>query len=208
VITAIVLAAGVSARMGRPKLVLPVGGQSMIWRVVTNVLQSSADEVIVVVGGDATAVRGEIVALEDDAGGRLKIVENARFREGQSTSIGAGLEATDPRCQGALFVMGDQPFVGPDIIDAIIAAFSAPGALVAVPEYPDGYGAPVLFSRELFGELLAVAGDRGGKDVMRRCLESPGKQERCRIVKLSSELAARDVDTWEAFLEVSDMAVN
>ena len=198
-ISAIVLAAGRSTRMGQPKLLLPFEGGSIIRAVVKNVLRSKADEVVVVLGSEAPRVRREVELAASDADARayrLKIVENPRFEEGQSTSLTTGLSSVGGGCEGVLVLMGDQPFVDSDIIDALIERFRASGAPVVIPEYDEGHATPVLFASELFPELMAVTGDKGGREVVAKYLD------RALMVRVQSPLAARDVDTWEDYQEI------
>lgn len=198
-ISAIILAAGKSTRMGQPKLLLPFRGGSIIRAVVENVLSSKADEVVVVLGSEASGVRREVEMAASDANARasrLKIVENPRFEEGQSTSLKMGLSSVGEGCEGVLALMGDQPFVGSDIIDTLIEGFRASGALVVLPEYDEGHATPVLFASELFPELMEVTGDKGGREVVAKYLD------RALMVRVPSPLAARDVDTWEDYQEI------
>lgn len=198
-ISAIVLAAGKSTRMGKAKLLLPVGGKSIIRIVVEHALRSKAGEVIVVLGSEASRIRREVELAGSElaaVASPLKIVENPRFEEGQSTSLKAGLSSVDERCEGVLVLMGDQPFVGQDILDALIGQFHASNAPLIIPEYDGVRATPILFGRELFSDLMAVTGDKGGRDVVTKHLK------RALVVRVESGLAGRDVDTWEDYLEM------
>ncbi|BAE82657.1 molybdenum cofactor cytidylyltransferase [Desulfitobacterium hafniense] len=204
-ISAIVLAAGKSSRMGQMKLLLPIAGLSMIRAVVENVLRSQADEVIIVLGNEADRVRNDIELLgagDESVKSKLKIVENLQFAEGQSTSLKVGLSMVNEQSAGALILMGDQPFVGTEIIDTIIECFLETVPLMVVPQYPEGRASPVLFARDLFPELMAVTGDKGGRSIVMKCLETE-RRHHVSIVEVKSGLAGRDIDTWEEFLNVS-----
>ncbi len=160
---AIVLAAGLARRMGRQKLALRIGGKSILRRVVECALAARVDEVVVVLGHGADVLEGD---LPRDA--RLRTVLNPRFSEGQSTSVRAGLAALGSHVDAAVFLLGDQPTVLPETIDALVDAFRAGGTRLARPSYRGTPGHPVLFARALFPELAAVSGDRGGRDVLAR----------------------------------------
>jgi molybdenum cofactor cytidylyltransferase len=163
VIAAIVLAAGASTRMGRPKLTLLMpDGRALVRLAVEQILAAGLDETVVVLGGDAEAVSAALAGLP------VRTLVNPRYAEGQSTSLRAGLDALRPGTDAAVVALGDQPLPDPDIIRRLVAAFRATGRPIAVPVYRDGRGNPVLFATALFGELRAVTGDRGGRGVIAR----------------------------------------
>lgn len=162
-IAAIVLAAGASTRMGRPKLTLPMpDGRPLVRVTVEHVLAAGLDDVVVVVGGDARAVGAALGPLP------VRIVENPRYAEGQSTSLRAGLDALRPGTGAVVVALGDQPIPDPDVIRRLVAAFRTSGRPIVAPVYRDGRGNPVLFGAALFGELRAVTGDWGGREVIAR----------------------------------------
>ena len=160
-IAGIVLAAGRSSRLERPKQLLPVLGESLLRHTVRRVLASSLDNVILVIGHEADAVRAAVAGLPVD------VVFNPDAALGQSTSVRAGLAALAPETEAALFILGDQPGVDPRVIDALIAAWRESGAPVVAPHYEDGIGNPVLFDRRVFPELAALDGDTGARPVVR-----------------------------------------
>jgi molybdenum cofactor cytidylyltransferase len=163
VITAIVLAAGASTRMGRQKLTLPMAdGRAVVRAAVDRVLQAGLDDVVVVLGREADAVAGALAALP------VRTVVNPRYAEGQSTSLRAGLDALPPGTEAAVVALGDQPLVDPSVIRRLVSAFRATARPIVVPVYRDGRGNPVLFAAALFGELRAVTGDQGGREVIAR----------------------------------------
>ncbi len=155
VIAGIVLAAGRSSRLGRPKQLLPVHGEPLIRHTLRRVLASSLDQVILVVGHEADEVRDAVADLP------VECVFNPDAAAGQSTSVRAGLAALSPEVEAAVFILGDQPGIDPNVIDALIAAWRASGSPVVVPRYEDRMGNPVLFDRRVFPELAALEGDTG-----------------------------------------------
>ena len=162
-IAAIILAAGASTRMGRPKLTLPMtGGRPLVRIAVEQVLAAGVDDTIVVLGGDAEAVALALVPLP------VRTVVNPRYAEGQSTSLRTGLDALRPGTDAVVVALGDQPLPDPDVIRRLITAFRTTGRPIAVPVYREGRGNPVLFAAALFGELRAVMGDQGGRGVIAR----------------------------------------
>jgi len=161
VIAAVVLAAGMSSRMGENKLLLEVGGLPLIRRVVETVITSAAAPVIVVVGRDANAVRARLVGLD------VKIVVNDVYTMGLSTSLKAGLNAIPAACDGAMIVLGDMPSVSQSMLDTLIAAFNpAEGRAICVATHEGKRGNPVLWARRFFPEMLALEGDVGAKHIM------------------------------------------
>jgi molybdenum cofactor cytidylyltransferase len=187
VIAAIVLAAGTSTRMGRQKLTLPMAdGRPLVRVAVEQVLASGVDDTVVVLGGDAEAVALALAPLP------VRTVVNPRYAEGQSTSLRAGLDALRPGTDAAVVALGDQPLPDPGVIRRLVAAFRASGQPIAVPAYRDGRGNPVLFAAALFGELGAVTGDRGGREVIAR--------DPARVAEVSVDTPMpTDIDTPEDY---------
>jgi molybdenum cofactor cytidylyltransferase len=167
VIAAVVLAAGTSSRMGRQKLLLPVGdGRPLVRVSVERVLAAGLEDVVVVVGADADAVGAALAGLP------VRTVRNPRFAEGQSTSLRTGVDALHPETEAAVVALADQPLPDPDLVRRLAAAFRREGKPIVVPRYRDGRGNPVLFAASLFDELRAVTGDQGGRGVVAR---DPGR---------------------------------
>lgn len=186
VIAGLVLAAGASTRMGRQKLLLPVGGRALVRLAVERALAAGLQEVVVVVGGDATAVQEALAGLP------VRTVVNPRFAEGLSTSLRAGLAALDPDTEAVVVTLGDQPLVDPEVTRRLVAAYRARGAPVVVARYRDGRGHPVLFAASVFPELQAASGDEGGRAVIARVPE--------RVVEVPVDAPApADVDTPEDY---------
>jgi len=184
VITGIVLAAGRSSRLGRPKQLLPLRGEPLIRHTLRQVLTSSLDEVIVVTGHKADEVRVAVADLP------IACVFNPDAAAGQSTSVRAGLAALSPDVEAAVFVLGDQPGVDPNVIDALIAAWRASRSPVVAPHYEDRIGNPVLFDRQVFPELSQLEGDAGARPVV-RAYQNTGELQRVPV----EGVAPPDVDT-------------
>lgn len=161
-VSGVVLAAGASRRLGRPKQLLELDGEPLLRHTVRNALGSSLDEVILVLAGQADEIAAAVGAF-----GQRSVV-NARFAEGQSTSLIAGLADVSPEADAALVLLGDQPLVSPSAIDRLIDAFRTERSAVVQATYGGDPGNPVLFDRSLFGELAAVTGDEGARSVVRR----------------------------------------
>jgi molybdenum cofactor cytidylyltransferase len=162
-VSGVVLAAGLSTRFGRPKQLLPVGDRCLLRCVLDAALASRLDEVVVVLGHCADEVRA---ALSCESDPRVSLVVNPLYATGQSTSLRCGLRAADERALAAAILLGDQPEVGPKLIDAVLAAFLAsdrPGARPVYSDAGDVPGHPVLLAREIWPEIESQSGDRGAR---------------------------------------------
>ena len=187
-ISALVLAAGSSRRMGRPKLLLELGGQALIRRAVEQASASRADEVIVVVGPH----RAEMARLL--AGTPARLVDNPDHLSGMASSLRAGLRALGPEVEAVVVLLGDQPFQGAEVVDRLIAAYRASGQPIVVPLYAGRRGNPVLFDRAVFPELERQEGDQGGRDVI------AADPSRVATVPFESDRLQQDLDTWDEYV--------
>lgn len=161
-IAAIVLAAGLSRRMGQAKLLMPVGGRAIIRYVVESVLAGGVDSVWVVTGPDVEPIEAALAGFE------VQIVVNPAPEEGQAGSVRTGIAALPPSVDAVLIALGDQPSLAPSIIPALLAARRASPKLIVAPRYRDGQGNPVLFKREIFPELLRLTGDQGARPIIQK----------------------------------------
>lgn len=186
-VAGIVLAAGQSRRLGRPKQLLRLDGRPILDIVLQNASQSRLAELYLVLGNEAD----RIAAAIGDHGQRVVI--NPNFAEGQSTSLRSGIAALDADFAGAMVLLGDQPQVTVRIIDRLVSAFTESGAEIVQPVFSDTPGNPVVFRRTVFPELLAITGDRGARDVI--------KQKRDAVFRVPfPDLAVPlDVDTDEDY---------
>jgi molybdenum cofactor cytidylyltransferase len=161
-IVAVILSAGESSRMGRPKALLPIGGQKFIERIVGVLAQSRAGRIIVVLGHHADEMRRQIEHLPID------IVVNPDYKSGQLSSLQAAIRhiQNDDRCDGMLVHLVDHPFIDAVLVDAMIERFYETKKLIVVPRHKEKRGHPVIFSRDLFEELLSAPADQGAKAVV------------------------------------------
>jgi molybdenum cofactor cytidylyltransferase len=151
--TGLVLAAGGSARLGRPKQLLPYGAGTLLGHVVDVARSCRFQQVIVAIGGAADEVRASV----DMAG--ADVVVNDDYGDGCSSSIAVALGALDPRCELIVLMLADQPGVSADTVTALRAGRG--DAPLAVCRYDDGRGHPIAFARTLFDELATLHGDKG-----------------------------------------------
>lgn len=183
-VTGLVLAAGGSARLGRPKQLLPFGSVTLLGHVLDTARACAFDQLLCVIGGEAGAVRASV-----DFGG-VAVVENEDFGEGCSSSIAAALTAVDPRCEVLVLMLGDQPGVKASAVGALLAGRG--DAPLAACAYADGRGHPLAFARSTFGELAELHGDKG----VWKLLDRRGKE--VVDVPVPGPIPP-DVDTWEDY---------
>jgi len=186
-VSAVVLAAGASSRMGRPKLFLELGGRSIISRVVESASSSRVMETVVVLGHGAEVIAREI------AGFPARAVLNPDYASGMASSLRVGLGAVSPEAEAALILLGDQPLVTPDVINRIIKTFETAGKPIVAPVYNGVQGNPVCFARALFPALSALQGDRGAKTIVG---EDPSQVE---WVIFETDLPLKDLDVEEDY---------
>ncbi|TMA01069.1 MAG: hypothetical protein E6J97_03280, partial [Methanobacteriota archaeon] len=154
-ISAIVLAAGTSSRMGSPKPLLTLGGRPLLERVLETVRDAAVDDIVVVLGHEADRVR-DGVSFDG-----THTVVNPAYIEGMSTSLQAGVRAADPRSDGFLIVLGDQPFVQSATINTLIERRNGSQAKILIPTYGGARGNPVLLDRSLSEDVQSITGDQG-----------------------------------------------
>jgi len=158
---------------------------TLLRRAAGTAVAAECGPVVVVLGAAVEPLRREL------AGVPVRIVENPHSAEGLSTSVRAGLDALRERGQpdAVVFLACDQPRLTPDVLRTIVARFRATRPPAVACAYGDTVGVPALFARSLFGELRALAGDRGAKRVLER--------HAAEIVTVPFEPGRFDVDTPE-----------
>jgi len=162
-VTGIVLAAGLSTRMGTLKQVLPVDGEPMIVRVCRLLLDAGVDDIVVIVGHEHQAVRQALRPLP------VRSVFNPAYREGEMiSSVRTGLRALSPETTVAVIALGDQPFVSPQTIRALLASHAGRSSLICQPSYRGQPGHPILLSRAVWPDVLEATPGTTLRDVIRR----------------------------------------
>ena len=146
-IWAMILAAGESKRMGKPKLLLPFGEKTMIETVIDRVIQSKVEKILVVLGSNREKIEKKIGNLP------LEIAVNPDFKEGMLSSVQRGLEALPEEAQAVLVFLGDQPSIPSEVIDSVIDAFRKTGKGIVLPVYKGERGHPVLIDMKYRHEV-------------------------------------------------------
>jgi molybdenum cofactor cytidylyltransferase len=195
-VTGLVLAAGGSSRLGRPKQLLPYGERTLLGHVVATACGSCPfDQLVVALGGSAAEVSSAV-----DLNG-ADVVVNESYGEGCSSSIVAALEVVDPACDVLVLMLGDQPGVtGANVLSLLAGIGSAP---LAVCRYEDGRGHPLAFNRSVFGELAELQGDKGVWKLLDRHVADVAE------VPVPGHVPP-DVDTWadyEAVLAAAGLPI-
>jgi molybdenum cofactor cytidylyltransferase len=195
VIPAVVLAAGLSNRMGRSKANLPIGSDdTFLTRIVRTFQDAGVDDVVVVVGHDAEA----IAATFERSGLAARFVHNAQFARGQLSSILAGLRAVDrPGVAAMLLTLVDVPLVTSATVRAVIAHYRSTRAPIVRPTSGSRHGHPVLIDRSVFAALRVADPGAGAKPVVRAHASPAGD------IPIDDEGAFTDVDTPEEYTRLT-----
>lgn len=182
----IVLGAGASTRLGRPKQTLPFGDTTLLGHVLRDVEGSSLERVVLVLGGAASEALAELTPA------RAEIVHNDAYGEGCASSLLAGLDAAGPHAEAVMLLLGDMPGVDAAVIDQVAGDWSERRPWAAVTSYRGELGHPFVFSAAAFDDLRALHGD---KAVWKLIEEHPERVERIAVERA----LPHDVDTWEDY---------
>ena len=196
-ISAVILAAGESRRMGKQnKLLLPIGGEALLVKLVASVCASDVGQVLVVIGHEAEKIRRELNEFP------LNFVYNPNFSEGMTTSIKYGVKVVSHECDGLLICLGDMPFINTSEINKLIHAYVKNRikgeGLIVVPVFKRQRGNPVLFSIEFRNDILEHKKESGCKEVIMKNSDSVME------IEMDDEKMLLDVDTMEDYQSVSD----
>jgi molybdenum cofactor cytidylyltransferase len=163
-IVAVILSAGESSRMGRPKALLPIDGVRFVEKIVSTLKSTNVGNIIVVLGHNAEAIRRKISDLP------VTILINHDYKQGQLSSLQVAirhLESSGGSVDGILVHLVDHPYIEAKLVNLMIDRFYETKKLIVVPRFQDRRGHPVIFARALFSELLAAGTDQGAKPVVR-----------------------------------------
>lgn len=186
-IAAVILAAGMSSRMGGAKQLLRLGEHTLLEHVLENVRTSRVGDIVLVLGHAAETIRKSIDAKN------LNIVVNDAYREGMGSSLRTGVSALPAEIDAAFIVLADQPFVRPGTLRLLMDRYRESNAQIVIPTYKGFRGNPVLLDRSVFPDVMALTGDIGCRAIFGNHLEG--------IVKVPVEDLGilLDVDSQEDF---------
>ena len=159
----IILAAGQSNRLGKPKQLLKYQNKALLQHAIDTAKQSSVQSIIVVLGSNADIILNKV----DISGTRM--VKNTDWQNGMASTIGCGIRALlelDSTIDSAILMVCDQPFVTSDLLNSLIEKQKETGKSIIASQYGDTIGTPALFHKLFFAELMALKGDNGAKKIM------------------------------------------
>jgi molybdenum cofactor cytidylyltransferase len=182
-----VLAAGASSRLGRPKQTLDLAGKPVLQHVVDAAAASMVDRIVVVVGHAAADVLA-VLRLPPNA----EVAINREHQQGQSTSLRAGLRSASRSARAVVVLLGDQPGIRSEAVDAVVAAWRAGGGPVVQASYQGQPAHPMLFDRSTWPELEQARGDEGARALL---ASNPAW---CQTVEMG-DLPPEDIDTQEDY---------
>ncbi len=199
--SAVVLAAGLSRRMGAEnKLLLPLEDKTILEQTLERVLKSDIRELVVVLGHEASRVKQtieDVLHTKVPPATHVKTVLNEQYESGQGTSVACGVRHLSDQSAGCFFVPGDQPFISPSVMRTL-AESSANGKII-VPTIDGKRTSPALFDRAFYEELAQLDGERGGREIM----DSREEDTVVLPVKCRDHRAAVDIDTQEDYRELT-----
>jgi molybdenum cofactor cytidylyltransferase len=189
-ISAILLAAGESRRMGEFKQLLRIGNKSFVEHCIDNILASRVDELIIVTGYRALEVHRVV-------GNRpVKFAHNADYQLGMASSIKCGFAALSEGSQACVVALVDQPKIGADVIDLVIECYRKAPAIIVIPTYLGRNGHPILLDNSLKGEILSMDSEKGLRQVVR------AHDREVARVEVHSEAVLEDCDLPEDYQRI------
>ena len=198
-VTGIVMAAGLSRRMGTNKLLLCIDDIPQIKRMLYTIEKSKVENVIVIYSDKRVLEVIKDYELEEEQKSfkrmKIKTVYNQHPEGGQSESVKLGIYESDPRSQGYMFFVADQPFLSPGVIDKILDTFMKNSEHIVVPLYNHNRGMPIIFPGKYRVDLLGVSGDKGGRSIIDE------NQSETIFVPIEDGKAGEDMDTMKDYEE-------
>jgi len=187
----VVLAAGRSSRMGRPKMLLPLRGQTLLGRVLGAALESRLNPVVLVVGYEAERILDSLGGVKSHR--KLRIVENRDFADGMSTSLVCGLREVEKECGAVMVLLGDMPFVSAGLVDHLLKRTAESGLPLGAVVVRGRRSLPVVIRRELYDEVKELTGDAGARGLF------SSHPDRVCLVEPPEDYDDTDIDTPEDF---------
>lgn len=193
-VAGILLAAGMSTRMGTNKMLLEIDGESLLRRTTKRGLEAGLDPLFVVLGHEAKRAQEEIADLPCD------VVINEEYERGIASSLRAGVAALSPECGAAVVFLADMPHVTPKMLAALVSHYVRTGARLVASQYGEVKAPPVLYDASLFPELSAVSDARCAQQVVKRHLDEA-------VVLAWPEARLEDLDRPEGLARLLEPAL-
>ena len=185
----IILAAGASVRFGQPKQLIKIGDKYLVEWVLDAALDSRLQTVVLVLGHQHQAILQALGTKADHH--KLKVVINHNYRDGQSTSLKAGLLSVRQTFGSVMYLLGDQPMINTEIIDHMLDQFRQSEKDLCVPVCKKKRGNPTVFRRPIYEELMMINGDSGARNIIRK------NSERVLYVEIKDPLCFFDIDSQD-----------
>ena len=190
-ISAIILAAGQSKRMGQPKMLLPWGNTTVLGKVIETLQAAGIEDILVVTGGAKAEVEKII------ANYKVRVVHNENFEQGEMLgSIQLGLHKQKSSSEAALICLGDQPQIEEGTVQTVVESFHANKSSIVVPSYQMRRGHPWLIAKELWGEVLQMTAPESMRDFLNK------HKSEILYVDINSPSILQDLDTPEDYLKL------
>ncbi|MFC0471233.1 nucleotidyltransferase family protein [Halalkalibacter kiskunsagensis] len=162
----IILAAGLSRRMGTAKLLLPYKNEPIIYHVIRHALNSSLSGVTIVVNSHLFPILNEEKKMNG-----AKVVVNDEASIGMSESVKVGIESIPSDVDAVMFLLGDQPLLSAVEIDFVLHDYERHQKKIVQATYQNKRGHPVLFDKQYFCDLRLIQGDEGGRSIVKKYKE-------------------------------------
>lgn len=198
-IAGVILAAGMSKRMGSAKQLLKLNGRYLLQWVVEAAVESDLRKIYLVLGHQHERILYKIHELVKIP--KIEILYNSNFEQGMSTSVKCGLCAAQSNYDGVMFLLGDQPFISPKMINHLLNKYSQSDKQICVPVFRGRRGNPTIFGPSFFEQLQSTTGDMGGRRII---LDQP---EKVLYVAIDEAKTFFDIDSPEDLQDI-DLIIN
>ena len=192
----IILAAGMSKRMGSTKQLAQLNGKYLLQWVIDAAIQSDLKKIYLVLGHDSERILRLLPHLAQTD--TIKVLYNPDFEEGMSSSVKCGLIATQQSDQSVMFLLGDQPFVSREMINRLLREYKKSEKFICLPAFQGKKGNPVIFGSEYFQQLLSVKGDMGGRRIIQN------HPDDVLFVEVDDPKTLYDIDTQKDLSELEE----
>lgn len=193
-IGAIILAAGMSKRMGKAKLLLSLNGKSVIHHTIANITKHSFSSIILITGQSATDIHKLMYRFPE-----IETIFNPDYAHGMSTSLKCGIGHMDGEVDAVIIFLADQPLVSTIVVQTMIDTYLSEnknGIFIVRPKYQGVLGHPILIDKSIFHEFYTITGDIGGKHILKKY------QDQVKTVHFENRYWGKDIDTPEDFAEI------
>lgn len=193
----IILAAGASRRLGKPKQLLPYLGKPLIQHSIKVAIDSTCKPIVVILGAYGEKIEPYLTDFN------IHITFNQQWAKGIASSIQWGIREIQkiaPNLDGVIFMLCDQPFVTTDLINQLVAKYRTKNPLIVASEYGGILGVPVLFDTTLFSEMFNLKGDMGARKLIHNHHEE--------VLSIPFDKGKIDIDTIEDFQKLTIHSLN